>query len=238
MITVIPYGDSAVLINFDQKIDISINEKVLILNQKVKTHFTGKISFSIPAYCSLTIGYDPRNLSIEEIKKFVYECSFEDQNKKEKPRRLKIPVCYDDKHALDMNYLIEATGISKEEIISLHCSASYHVFMLGFLPGFPYLGPINEKLYCKRKLNPRKETPKGAVGIAGEQTGIYPQNSPGGWNIIGRTPIEIFNHKDENPFLFIPGDRVSFFPISNREYMNILDLEAKGRYQIEFIDGK
>lgn len=133
-------------------------------------------------------------------------------------RKLRIPVCYDGEFGLDMERVMSHTGLSRGEIITLHSSTLYTVYMIGFLPGFPYLGELNEKLATPRLHTPRLKVPKGTVGIGGSQTGIYPLESPGGWNIIGKTPIDIYDPNREEPFFIRAGDQLQFYPISKEEF--------------------
>jgi inhibitor of KinA len=121
-------------------------------------------------------------------------------------------------YALDIATLSQEKGMSIDEIIALHSAQTYKVYMLGFLPGFVFMGKLPNVLQCKRKTSPRLRVPASSVGIAGSQTGIYPMVSPGGWQIIGQTPLKIFNPKAENPFHFQPGDEVTFYPISAKEF--------------------
>ena len=135
-------------------------------------------------------------------------------------RKIKVPVCYSEKYALDMNEIVQQKKISAEEIIYLHTSKKYRVYMIGFLPGFAYMGEIDEKIAVPRKSQPRLVVEAGCVGIAGKQTGVYPLDSPGGWQIIGKTPLKLFNKEKVDPVLFKPGDEVEFYSISEDEYSN------------------
>lgn len=145
-----------------------------------------------------------------------------------KPRTLRIPVCYGGEFGMDMARVMSHTGLPTNEIITLHSQPLYTVYMMGFLPGFPYLGGLNEKLTTPRLAEPRLKVPKGTVGIGGSQTGIYPLDCPGGWNIIGRTPLDIYDPKREEPFLIRAGDQLQFDPIS---YERFFELKAElGEY--------
>jgi inhibitor of KinA len=134
-------------------------------------------------------------------------------------RTIKVPVCYAEKFATDIHYLAKQKGLSVEEVIQLHTSRTYRVFMLGFTPGFAYMGVVDDRLAIKRKPVPQPVL-AGSVGIAGVQTGAYSLNSPGGWQIIGRTPFKLFDPKRENPVLFEPGDQVKFYSIAEDEFEN------------------
>lgn len=140
-------------------------------------------------------------------------------------RRLKIPVCYDEEFALDRQRVMEYTGLSFEDIKMLHMSKSYYVYLIGFLPGFPYLGELDSKLFMPRLEKPRASVSASSVGVGGGQTGIYPVDSPGGWNIIGKTPLKLFNVNGKEPFLFELGDEVQFYEITKQQYW---EMKSKG----------
>lgn len=207
-------GACALLINFPQYIDNQINTQVICLAQAIeKANITG-INYLIPAYCSLTIGYQSNEISFEVLKKIISNIDIKEQENTT-PHLVKIPVCYEPPYALDLTEVSQQTGLSTKQIIDLHTSTTYRVFMLGFLPGFPYLGTLSESLKVSRKANPRTHVPKNSVAIAGLQTGIYPNEAPGGWQIIGQTPINVFDGKKVAPFLLRPGDQVQFYPVSS-----------------------
>ena len=133
-------------------------------------------------------------------------------------RIVRVPVCYDEEFALDMGRMEQETGLCAEDIVRLHSGRMYTVYMMGFLPGFPYLGGLDERLAVSRLAEPRKHVVAGSVGIGGAQTGVYPIDSPGGWNIIGRTPLRLFDAGRMEPFLFEPNDEVRFVPIEKAEF--------------------
>ncbi|HMP87871.1 MAG TPA: 5-oxoprolinase subunit PxpB, partial [Lacibacter sp.] len=136
----------------------------------------------------------------------------------EPPRRLTLPVCYDPVFGTDLAQLEAELQLPAAEIVRLHSSRTYHVFLLGFTPGFPYMGILPPELHCRRKTTASQTVAAGSVAIAGTQTGIYPLSSPGGWNIIGRTPVSLVNPDQPSPFLLQPGDEVKFTPISREEF--------------------
>jgi len=225
------YGDQAILINFEQKIDPAINAAVIALKDAIEAANIAGITFMIPAYCSLTVGYNPSVIDYEILVKVMEQIAVNQltnlkNNQPQKAiRQLQIPVCYELPYALDLVELSEAKGIAIEKIIELHTSPTYKVYMLGFLPGFVFMGKIAPELACKRKTTPRLSVPESSVGIAGFQTGIYPTNSPGGWQILGKTPLKIFNPQKETPFLFQAGDEVNFYPITKKEFLKIAQKE-------------
>ena len=229
---IVPFGDSALLVNFEQKIDETINNQVLSLYkqlQKVK-----EVTFLIPAYCSLTVGFSEQT-SIKALSKQIKELTKKSQSTdiNLNTKLIEIPVCYEAPYTLDISEVTEKIGLSRQEIIDTHCQETYKVYMLGFVAGFAYLGSLPEQLYCPRKTEPRKEVMAGSVGLAGLQTGIYPVNAPGGWQIIGRTPIPTFNPKTENPTLLKAGDAVKFKSISSAEFKAIEKRVSSNTFNLE-----
>lgn len=227
------YGDQAILINFEQKIDPAINAAVVALKNAIEAATITGIIFMIPAYCSLTIGYNPAVIEYEILVKVVEQIAanalnkVDTHSKQQEARQLKIPVCYELPYALDLKELSETKNLPIDEIIKIHTNQTYKVYMLGFMPGFVFMGKISPKLECNRKVTPRLRIPPNSVGIAGLQTGIYPTASPGGWQILGRTPFKIFNAQKENPFLFQAGDEVTFYSITSEEFISIEKEESQ-----------
>lgn len=214
------------LINFEQQIDPAINAAVIALKNAIEQAKIDGITYMIPAYCSLTVGYDPKLIEFGILKEVIQQIATNVSDTAEggrhvAPRSLKIPVCYDEPYALDIKELSEEKGISVEKIIELHTSQMFKVYMLGFLPGFVFMGKLPDTLQCNRKVTPRLRVPASSVGIAGFQTGIYPTESPGGWQILGRTPLRIFNPQLDNPFHFQAGDEVQFYSISVEDFKKL-----------------
>ena len=144
-----------------------------------------------------------------------------------------LPVCYDAMYGEDLPELCEILGLSEQELIQLHTQNSYTVYTIGFLPGFMYLGGLDERLFCDRKNQPRERVPKGSVGIGGKQTGIYPQESPGGWQLIGNCPVQLFQVEKRPPFFAQVGDEIVFYAIEKEEYEHIQVQVATGIYQLK-----
>ncbi|MEM6316535.1 MAG: 5-oxoprolinase subunit PxpB [Bacteroidota bacterium] len=217
-----PFGDRALLVNFEQRIDKAINTKVIALKVAIEQADLLGVTFLIPAYCSLTIGFEPKKIAADiltvAIREIYEEANISPTQGEPKPRHLRIPVCYDPSFGLDLAELSSQINLSVEEIIQLHTEQVFKVYMLGFMPGFVFMGKLSEKLQCARKATPRLRIPPRSVGIAGLQTGIYPTESPGGWQIIGRTPYPIFSPTNQHPFLFQAGDTVQFYSISKIDY--------------------
>jgi inhibitor of KinA len=222
-------GDSAAVVDFGNSIDKTINNYVLVLFHHFKNKKHPAILDIVPAYSSLSFFYDVVELrktannqtAFDAIKQYIKE-ELENipENGVTEKRSIKIPVCYSETFAPDIAFIASEKDISVEEIIRLHASTKYTVYMIGFLPGFPYMGTVDERIAFPRKTEPRTVVPAGSVGIAGKQTGIYPLQSPGGWQIIGRTPIKLFDKTKENPVYLEPGDEVEFYSITEDEFEN------------------
>jgi inhibitor of KinA len=224
--SIFPLGDSALTIDFGNIINEDVNQKVLRLFHHLKALADDSILDLVPAYSSLTVYYDvasfhhPDKTAFETVADILEQLFSKNINIPERtPNFFEIPVCYSKNFALDIDYVSEQNGLSIEEIIHLHTSKTYKVYMLGFLPGFTYMGEVDYRLETARKPTPIKLF-AGAVGITGKQTGIYPMESPGGWQIIGRTPVKVFKKEDKNPVLFQPGDEVKFYSITEDEFKN------------------
>jgi inhibitor of KinA len=224
---IFPLGDSAITVDFGNTIDENINNKVLSLFRSLQQKPVEGMVEAVPAYSSITIIYDPvhirkiisrQELAFTWIKKRIETFLQTDREAKADTSRLiRVPVCYDESFGTDLRLIAAQKKISIEEIIRLHTGCTYRIFMLGFLPGFPYLGGLDAQLETSRKQQPQMVS-RGSVAIAGRQTGIYSLASPGGWNIIGRTPVILFDAKKDSPALFKAGDQVEFFPVSKEAF--------------------
>lgn len=223
-------GDVAMLVNFEQKIDIAINEQVHSLAHSIEIANLPFINYVTPAYCSLTIAFDKTQISYKDLKIIILDLEGKSPSLKALARKLYIPVCYDRSFGLDLDEISGQTSLTTSELVELHTSIEFRVYMIGFLPGFPYLGKLPKEMSCSRKPNPRLKVAKGSVGLAGLQTGIYPESSPGGWQIVGRTPVDLKSNNRTNPFLFLPGDIVQFYSISKSKYNSILEEQNKGNF--------
>ena len=217
-----PFGDSAVLLTFGKEINLQVHQEIVSYVNALKEKRVFGVLDVIPAYTSITVQYDFLILSFEELK-----CELKKLNYRHKiaakPNLVEIPVCYHKSFAPDIEYLCAYTGLSNAELIEIHTSKDYLVYMLGFTPGFFYLGGMDARLFCPRKENPRLKIESGSVGIAGHQTGVYSLDSPGGWQLIGKTPVKIFNKENTKEFFKVKqGDLVRFVEISLDEYNNFL----------------
>ncbi len=211
-------GDKALSVVIGEEIDVSINRRVHLLKRALEIRSVPGIFALVPSYRALLIQYDPLLCSFErlmvEVEK-VFE-NLGDETTDEKV--LEVPVCYDRDFGLDIEEVAYLNGLKVEDVIEIHTSSIYQVFMLGFTPGFCYLGKLDPRLWTPRKKEPRKKVPPGSVGIADKQTGIYSIESPGGWQIIGRTPLRLFDPERNPPFLLKAGNRVRFRAIGRKEF--------------------
>jgi len=229
-----PYGNHAILIEWSSKIDKNILKDVFFFKNKILQNNIKVIVDIIITYNSLTIIYIStiRNIYNEIlILKSIYKSTF--SQFKPENYSWKIPVCYDPKFGLDLEEISKKNDVDIDSIISLHSTPIYTIYFIGFLPGFLYLGGLDKRLNFDRKSNPRFVVEKGSVGIGGSQTGIYPQNSAGGWNIIGKSPISFFEVTKKEPCFAKSGDTVKFIPISLEEYQQIETQTKMGYYQLE-----
>ena len=230
----LPYGDQAVLVNFEQTIKLEVNQQVMDLYQTLQQVKLQGLTFLIPAYCSLVVGYDPSSTSFNQLRKSLLNLEIQESTASA-DRLLHIPVCYEKPYALDMDKVVAFTDLEAKEIIRLHTAQPFHVFMLGFQPGFAYMGPLPSTLQCPRKDIPRTQVPARSVGLAGNQTGIYPDIAPGGWQIIGQTPIPTYRWHQENPFLISAGDKVHFKAIDQDQHLEIEKQIEQGSFDWESI---
>ena len=210
-----PYGLDAVLISFGSEINLNTHACVKRLYHALRSYGKKGIRALIPSYCGLTVMFEPTKLSYNDIVDLSEDLLCQSKERKELQYKVKIPVCYDKSFALDWNEITDYIGLSWEDIIGLHYSNEYVVYMLGCVPGFFYLGGLNPQIRIPRKISPRLKMPKGAVGLADDQTGIYPLETPGGWQVIGSSPVELMTNR--RAFIEM-GDYLEFFPISKKEH--------------------
>ncbi|TYS65209.1 5-oxoprolinase subunit PxpB [Bacillus infantis] len=218
-------GDSCIILEFGSSIGPGSNQKVRKAASLLsKKPFRGMIE-CVPAFHTLAVHYDPYAVGtlspFESASSLIAEMLAEKiQLNVQSPRLLDIPVCYEGAHAPDLAFVARSNGLSEKEVIEIHSKRDYEIYFLGFSPGFPFLGGMDPRIAAPRKTSPRLKIPSGSVGIAGGQTGIYPSETPGGWQIIGRTPIALFDPNREEPSYLKPGDRLRFIPIKEAEFQS------------------
>jgi KipI family sensor histidine kinase inhibitor len=218
-ISIKPFGERAVLVEWPSKVEVSILADILDFMDAFKELKLPGWEMSV-AYNSLTMVCNDEHLDFDNIRRVILECH--EKQAASKTKRVqhlwRIPVCYDAEFGIDLEEVCSTLKLSKDELIKQHTSYQYIVYGIGFLPGFMYLGGLPESLEIPRRAEPRLQVAKGSVGLAGKQTGIYPQDSPGGWNIIGNCPIPLFNPSLKDPCFVKVGDKIQFQKISRAEY--------------------
>jgi len=216
-----PVAESALLLSLGDTIDESVNRQLMHLWQKtLQANIKGILEIT-PAFTTMLILFDPILTDCQTITKRIQKLCRSLQDVESIGKTVDIPVCYGGRYGEDLSYVCMHTGLSQQEVISLHSKPSYLIYMIGFLPAFPYLGGMDERLFTPRLQNPRVRIPAGSVGIGGEQTGIYPVESPGGWQLIGRTPLMLFDPQTPEKSLYQAGDRIRFVPIDAAEYQRL-----------------
>jgi len=227
-------GDSALVIEFGNEISVDINKKIRKMMDDIKKENIDGIVELVPTYCSLLINYDvlkiDYNTLVEKLKTFLNNDL--ETAEGEEVTLVEIPTLYNDEVGPDLSYVAEHNKLSKEEVIKIHTGTDYLVYMLGFMPGFTYLGGMSEKIATPRLESPRLQIYPGSVGIAGKQTGMYPSISPGGWRIIGRTPLKLYNPDSDTPVYISSGDYVRYVSISEEEYNEILKKVENNEYKL------
>ncbi|MBO9131406.1 5-oxoprolinase subunit PxpB [Bacillus sp. 165] len=221
-----PLGDSGIVISMGDCIDRKVHEKVMALTGYLEKYPLEGMIEIVPGFTTVAVFYDPIHLFnlgvwfpyewvLSRLKEIVVQFSIE---KVKKARVVEIPVCYGGEFGPDLEAVAKYSGLTRDEVICVHSEADYLVYMIGFAPGFPYLGGMDKRIATPRRRSPRLTIPEGSVGIGGEQTGVYPIESPGGWQLIGRTPLSLFRFDENQPSLLCAGDIVRFRPITKDAY--------------------
>lgn len=230
----IPSGDSAFIIKVDNEISPEINQTIRKLLVRIEQErIEGVVDF-IPSYNELLVCYDPLIIGYRKLLDRLRLIDREiDSVKLPESSVIQIPVYYGDDFGPDLNEVADFNSLSIDEVIGIHSSTNYLVYMLGFTPGFCYLGGMDARIATPRKHSPRIKIPAGAVGIADKQTGIYPIESPGGWQLIGQTPLKLFDPERKPEFLIQPGDFIRFVPVSIDEFKRMTNEVREGIYKLE-----
>ena len=229
----IPSGDSAFIIKAGDVISEEIHVTVRKLLKKLDEAEIAGVTDIIPSYNEIMVCYDPTVAGYKQIIGDLRACEAGLESVQlPEPSAVHVPVIYGGEYGPDLQYVADINSMSHEEVVNIHCSAVCLVYMLGFTPGFCYLGGMDPRIATPRRETPRMKIPAGAVGIAGQQTGIYPIESPGGWQLIGRTPLKLFDPQKKSPFLFSAGDYVKFFPVTEEEYKRIITEVSSDRYTV------
>ena len=213
-------GDAALYCDFGNEVDQKTNIKVIKYFENIKKQNIYGINNLTPSYNKLIISFDLNVLNFTELKKKIEDIKISESDVKQNQKTIKIPTCCDDEFALDIERLSLKLNLTKKEILEKYFNKEYFCYMTGFIAGMPFLGDIDKKIRFQRLETPRVKVPKGAVGITEQFTNIYTFESPGGWNILGRTPIKIFDQlREKQPTLINPGDKVLFYEINKKEYL-------------------
>lgn len=231
-------GDRALVAEFGNAIDDGINNQVHALAKKIEEERIPGVSELVPTFRSLMIYYNPKEIKFAQLKEKIQSFGgIEAEAGRTKKRILKIPCCYGARFGLDLADMERHTGLTREEIIAIHSSVDYKIYMLGFLPGFVYLGGLDKRLEMPRMTTPRVKILPGSVGIGGNQTGVYPLASPGGWRLMGGTPVDFYDPNRKEPILCRAGEYIRFVPITIDDYYDIRRMIVQGTYQVEVVEG-
>ena len=215
-------GDAALYCDFGNDVDQNTNFKVIKYFENIKKQNIEGIINLTPSYNKLIISFDLNVVNFTELKKKIEDIEISENNIKQNQKIIKIPTCFDDEFALDIERLSSKLNLTKKEILEKYLNKEYFCYMTGFIAGMPFLGDIDKKIRLERLETPRVKVPKGAVGITEQFANIYTFESPGGWNILGSTPTKIFDQTNEKqPTLICPGDKVLFYEINKKEYFKI-----------------
>lgn len=215
----LPAGDQGLVVEFGDSIDPAINRRVRDLFVALQAAAIPGVMDLLPTYRSLLVTYDPLSLPPDELRERIERLeSHGDSTPVPAPRVLEVPTCYGGEFGPDLAFVASHNHLSEDEVVAIHSGTDYLVYMMGFSPGFPYLGGMSKRIATPRLTTPRTAIPAGSVGIAQTQTGIYPVESPGGWQLIGRTPVVLFDARRDPPVLIEAGDSIRFVPITRAEY--------------------
>ena len=233
-------GEDHLLIEFNSTFSSKTLTQLLKIKTRLEDFYSHKNVEVTNTYTSISIHYfniTELNINDEKQKviKFIESDSLDEKDIQIHSNLHRLPVCYEDEFAPDLEFLAHQLSLSKQKIIELHTEVIYRVYFLGFLPGFVYLGGLDSQLHYPRKSTPSLEIPKGSVGIGGEQTGIYPSSSPGGWQLIGNCPVPLFSVEEEPPCPIKAGDCIQFKAVSKSEYLNIQEQIKTNSFKHEII---
>ncbi len=234
-------GEDALVVEFGNAVDPDINDRVYALAETVGSANNESVIELVPTYRSLLVQYDIEQSTAADMTTFLNGLvgtadSTQDKTNNAVRRIYELPVTYGGEHGEDLQDVADHAGMSADEVIAIHSGTDYRVFMLGFAPGFPYLGGMDERIATPRLASPRVSVPAGSVGIAETQTGVYPMASPGGWRLIGNTPVSLFDPNLEPPVPFLPGSFIRFVPVSAEQAVEVASKVAAGTYVVHMTE--
>lgn len=216
---IVPAGESALIVEFDERIDPEINARAIACAQTIEAARVPGVRDVVPTYRSVAVYFDPLRTGGDALLALIEDAAGRPHPPATASRpAVRIPVCYGGDLGPDLAAVAAFAGMPESDVIRAHSGTTYRVFMLGFVPGFAYLGIVDARIAMPRHATPRVRVPAGSVGIAGVQTGVYSADTPGGWQLIGRTPLKPFDPSREDPFLMQAGDAVQFYPIERAEF--------------------
>lgn len=226
------YGDTGLRVEFGQDISPEVNHTIRSFGVLLENHPIDGVNEWISTYTALTLTYDPYVISYRDLCCEVEKIAEKMTDAELPPARvIHVPTCYGGEKGPDLSSVAEYNGLNTDEVIESHSGSEYLIYMMGFTPGFPYLGGMPESIATPRLSTPRSEVPAGSVGIAGSQTGVYSISTPGGWQLIGRTPLILYDPYKDPPILLRAGDYVTFDPVSEKEYEKIAAKVKDGTYE-------
>lgn len=232
--TFLPAGDRAIAVELGDAIKPEINAQVRNLMLAIENRKVPGVVDIVPTYRSLLVQYEPLKISYEHLTATIEEVARGlDHIKVESPKVVHIPTLYGGEYGPDLEFVAKHNELTSDDVVKLHSGTDYLVYMMGFAPGFPYLGGLPKKLVTPRLQTPRVRIPAGSVGIAEAQTGVYPVASPGGWRLIGRTPLQLFDPGRNPPALVRAGDYIRFVPLASEQgYLELAQKVEKGEYTV------
>jgi inhibitor of KinA len=216
---IVPAGDSMLLLELEPRIDPAVNQRAIGIAERMRAIAIPGVRDVVPTFRSVAVFFDPLRTRFDELmERFEQEAARDEPLPEHEQPPLTVPVCYGGELGPDLESVAKRVNLSPEDVVAIHSGAIYRVFMVGFLPGFAYMGLLDSRLQVPRHATPRVRVAKGSVGIAGRQTGIYPSDTPGGWQLLGRTSVTPFDIGRASPMLFKAGDTVRFVPVDRDEY--------------------
>jgi KipI family sensor histidine kinase inhibitor len=216
---IVPAGESALIVEFEARIDLEVNARTIACAEAIQAAHLAGVRDVVPTYRSVAVYFDPLRTDNDALMACLERVAGQPAGPASAARPpVRIPVCYGGELGPDLADVAAFAGMAESEVVRVHAGGTYRVFMLGFVPGFAYLGIVDARIAMPRHATPRVRVPAGSVGIAGVQTGVYPAETPGGWQLIGRTRLKPFDPSRDDPFLMQAGDAVQFYPIDRAEY--------------------